>query len=180
MQRGFLGEAALRLARLLELDGLISPAFDTGQELTPVVLVGDATEPGMGSIRNRRWMANLRGGAGVQPALRVATDAAPVILDTLVLSSSAQEIIAIRIHFDNADAATQSNTFLDRVNGAIEPVPGLISTAQATLGTVIGEFNVALGTPVVIPLGFLLSARCSIQFQHGATTVVGFIRGRSF
>lgn len=181
MQRGFLGEAALRLARLLELDGLVSPGFDTGESITPVVLVGDATDPGMGSLRNRRFMVALRAGAGVMPALRVAPDAQQgVILDHLVISSSAPEIIAIAIHFTVSGGSTAVSTFLDRAGTAIEDVPGLISTTQAALGTIIGEFNVLAGDPVVIPLGFMLSPGANIQFRHGATTVVGFVRGRSF
>lgn len=39
----FLGETAIRLARLLRVGGLISPQFDSGEKLVPTVQVGDAT-----------------------------------------------------------------------------------------------------------------------------------------
>jgi len=181
MQRGFLGEAALRLSRLLQLDGLVTPQFDTGERITPVVLVGDATIPGMGATRGRRFMVNLRAGAGANAALRMAADAEPIILEQLVFASSAAEIIAMALHFDNADPASQNSALLDRTGGAIEPGPGLVSCIQANLGTIIGEFQlVGAANPLQVPLGFMLNARASIQFRHGATTTVGFVIGRTF
>jgi hypothetical protein len=46
IDRSFLGEAALRLSRVFGFGGAVSPEFDSGEKIQPVVLVADATQPG--------------------------------------------------------------------------------------------------------------------------------------
>lgn len=60
LDRGFLGDAATRTGRLLDVAGLQALKFDAGEAIQPVVLLGDGTAPGMGQQRGRRfgWTVN--------------------------------------------------------------------------------------------------------------------------
>lgn len=53
-EKGFLGDAAVRLGRMLGLKGQTSPTFKYGDKLQPVLVVSDGTVPGMGQQRGRR------------------------------------------------------------------------------------------------------------------------------
>lgn len=55
IDRGFLGEAVVRLGRLLDLAGLVTPQYNTDEKIVPVVILGDGTTPGMGSQRQRHF-----------------------------------------------------------------------------------------------------------------------------
>lgn len=60
VDRGFLGETALRISRLLDVAGIINPQYNTGERIQPVVVVGDGTGPGMGAQRGRRFRASFQ------------------------------------------------------------------------------------------------------------------------
>lgn len=61
--RSFFGEATLRLQRLLGLDGIVP--VEVGKTITPVVILGDTTQPGFGGQSGRRFGGawTLAGGA---------------------------------------------------------------------------------------------------------------------
>ena len=46
IDRSFLGEAAIRLSRVFGFGGAVSPEFDSGEKIIPVVLVADGSGPG--------------------------------------------------------------------------------------------------------------------------------------
>jgi len=84
-QQSYLGEAPNRLQRLLDLDGVLNLGLEDG--IVPVVLVGDATGPGMSNFRGRRFMFQVNGIAtGQNVAISPASPPGRVIVDQFELS----------------------------------------------------------------------------------------------
>lgn len=92
IDQSFLGESAIRLARLLGLGGLISPQFDSGEKLTPVILVGDATGIGYRGSALRQWAyaetVPAAAGFNSKLAIKAVPNSPGIIIDGLILSST--------------------------------------------------------------------------------------------
>jgi hypothetical protein len=168
---------------LLDVDAAVSPRFEPGEKIQPVVVVGDGDRPGMGGVRGRRFWAGggavLAAGQGVMFRLD-ASAPAPIQLDRLALGVSAGSRVQIQLHVGAAGGVTNSNSFLDRASG-IEAVPGLFMLVPAAgTGTVIGQY--AAGTAgISINLDILLNPNLGIGIHMvSAITADCWLMGRSF
>lgn len=100
--KGFLGEATVRLARLLGIAGQIP--LKLGETITPVVLLGDGTAPGFGAQELRRW------GLYVDVAGQVTSTNHAIRADA--------DLIIDRISWSAANASTQVRVNYIGPNGA--------------------------------------------------------------
>lgn len=112
--KGFLGEATIRLARLLGIDGQIP--LKLGETITPVVLVGDGTLPGYGAQELRRW--------------KLYVDVPPAATSTNFAIKPQEDLLIESISWTAANASTQA-----RVNfiGASGADPFAIATRKAMM-----------------------------------------------
>lgn len=186
-QNSFLGEAAQRVQRALDLDGVVSPNFDGGTLIQPIILVGNGMDPGMSDRRNRRWMCRLfGGGGGTDCFLRLAGETqpqpAPIIVDSMVISTAAAAaaVVDIRIRFGMTTAGTNESALLDRTGGAIETVPGIVGGSVAPVGgAILGSINIGVGQVVTVPFSWMLSPGAALTFTC-ASGLHGWLMGRLF
>lgn len=183
--RSFLGEAALRIQRLLELDAAVSPRFEAGEKIQPVIILGDGDRPGMGGVRGRRFSAAGGGvmAAGQGAVFRLDASApGPLQLDRICIACSAVTRVQIQFHVGVAGGVTTGNTFWDRAVDR-EPVPGLfVASPVAGTGTVVGQWAVgAAAATIVLPLDCLLTPNIGIGIHTvSAVTLDCCLIGRSF
>jgi hypothetical protein len=93
MTRTYLGEAARRLASVLELEGPVSPEFATGERIVPVVLVGSGLAPGMSQFRGRRFAGALQVAAANHGGLRADRS---LQIDRVLVGSATAGVLSIR------------------------------------------------------------------------------------
>ena len=129
LQRSYLGEAAQRLINALGVDGLVDPRYKAGEAILPVILVADATGPGMGSRRGRKWSAGLvQAGGGATQSLALRANADVVVERIQIVTTSAAGTEWRLFYLGPADAdpiliATQNVLFLDRAQTGVEFAP---------------------------------------------------------
>jgi hypothetical protein len=186
IDRSFLGEAAIRLARLFGISGAISPDFLRGEKILPVVTVGDGLDVGMGGNRGRRWMAGApSGGVGSFPWIRLdAAATQPLIVDHVVCASDTTESAFFRLAFTAAAGSQATQSFTERLTGAVQVVPGLFTGSGGALGasTVVGHFRVGNNSqPTIIPLRLYMAPGQAFQIQVGAAgQIQTWWHGRTF
>ena len=186
-QGSFLGEAANRLYRGLDLDGQVR--LQTDDTIQPVVIIGDLTTPGMGTARNRRFF----GGAGpvAGPANVCGLFAYEgVIIDRVTVScdqNAGADTLTFRLCQSTVGPA-RSAAFIDRSAGSgdLAPVGGGTITTTTVIGTGMSVqvpasavsatyFFEMIKRPIFLPAGFSLFLSC----LTARTMFVNF-EGRTF
>ena len=199
IERSFLGDAASRLARLLQLGGPLSPAFERRERILPVVLVGDGTLPGMADARGIQFAGSInQAGGGAQPVLMGIRFSVDCLVDDLRFRSNtagtemslrwsgASDAAAVTL----AALAQTALVTIDR-NRAQQaaPVTSFGSNATATPGAGFGIVfrhiplaNIDIPVPLVADgRGWFMAAGSMLWIVHTvAATVTMTIRGRTF
>lgn len=133
LERSFLGEAATRIGRLLGLGGMLTPKFNEGEGIAPILLLGDGTEPGYGDRSGRRWaIGGVAAGAGVGAYIGI---------------EATSEIIVEGVGFSTNTAAGQ---YTLKWNTATEASP-----SGATFPTFVPALDRASSVNVAAPVLFL-------------------------
>lgn len=177
IDRGFLGETALRISRLLGVGGLISPRFDSEEKVQPVVLVGDATQIGYRGHRLRAFGYGETVPAAVGFTSKLAIKAPPgdgIIIDGWLITASGTTGLAKigLIAPDNADpwAIGQTNSLWgERMAVDAERTPLLTAPQNSDAldyGLTYARWN--LGTnappiPLIMPLMLLPGGRAIVS-----------------
>ena len=184
IDRPFLGDAAIRINRALDISGLISPQFEPGEKILPVVVVDDLQRAGLGAQRGRRFMAFRQGIAGTGPWFTApAVSVGQLVVERVLLAVDVAGTV-IQIRYLPASLGTSGvappGAFIERA-AELEVPPILIGNSGA-IGTVVGQ--VAEGTPrtVVLELNAFFPAGVGLQFLPvAATTALGMtVFGRAF
>lgn len=114
--RSSLANVETRLRRSLGLAGPIDLGLPAPLPLQPVVLADDATRPGGGTLRGRRFTAHLTAsqpGAATVPAYLWVTDSPyGVIIDRILLSGEAGLALTIHLQIYNVIQAADLTAFL--------------------------------------------------------------------
>lgn len=177
-ERTFLGEASLRLSRLLGLPGGVSPQFPDRSSIVPVVLLGDATLPGYGGLSLRRFAGSHQtaAGVGIMSTLYVAT--ADVIL--LGLQAVLAAVADVTLSYGGpaqalpGAAATADTYFVDRAQAA-EPAPLLVGNLDgvAVSGQLLYRTRpTAINVPASLLLGPILLMQGAWLQVRGTTVAV--------
>jgi len=198
LPRGPLGDTETRLRNALEQEGPLPLSLD--YRILPVVLVGDATGPGMGERRGRRFMARLGTSTGVANVSGIQAITEDVVIDLIQFTVDTQvgitgvELVIGSIQPTLAFAVVSGKLFLDRPLSATD-APGIqagavafatFAPAPVTVGLLkvpvngatqdIRLFSVPFG-----PDGFLLAKGATIGLRPtGGNTLDGVVFGRSF
>lgn len=152
-ERTFLGEAALRLQRMLGVTGATSPGFPDESKIIPVVSLGDGTLPGYGGQSLRRFMARIVGAPNVGQVTNVAFRATvDCIITHLEFNMTVAGVMALR-YFGPSDAlpwpvATANGVSIDRAQTFQEASPllgGFDNTGIAPGGGIVSSWNFAAG-----------------------------------
>lgn len=196
LERSFLGDAASRISRLLSLGGPLTPLFNRRERITPVVLVGDGTEPGMAEARGLQFAGsiNVAGGGAQVPIVGFRFQVEAWVDAILYRSNTAATEGSLR-WAPSADAAAVTLSALAQTalglvdrNQVLQAAPvtsfGSNATAPPTgliLHRIIPAANVDQNyllndRPFFVPAGSVL------WFTHNviAATVTATIRGRTF
>ena len=180
IDQGYLGEAATRLSRLLEVRGLVSPKFHTREDILPVVVLGDATLPGYGDNRLRRFACAHQTGAGAgigSTFFRATADLIITRISCFKATAGASTISLIgAATTPPVVPATADVFFLDRVQGT-EPAPALTGDGDGTAltGALIYRFGNETAANINLHAGlepFLLPALATLQIRGAAVAVV--------
>ena len=180
IDQGYLGEAAARLARLLEVRGLVSPKFHTREDIIPVVVLGDATLPGYGDNRLRRFATAHQTGAGAGVMSTFFRAAADLIITRIscfkaTVGASTISLIGSAVA-SGLTVATGDVFFTDRTAGT-EPAPAFTGDGDGTAltGALIYRFGNETAVNVTLHAGlepFLLPSGGIIQVRGAAAAVV--------
>lgn len=160
----FLNDASQRLQNLLHLDGQVSASPDMIEKLQSVILVGDATQPGL-SNSGRHFgistVGQLAAGGAVGTFMPWTED---VIIETIMIQVTAAALLTLRVTvWAPGESATgtmaQSGRMLDAYTvGERSP---MAFAADGATGSEMFRFQWAIGTypPFVINLakGFFMS-----------------------
>lgn len=198
VERSFLGDAATRIARLLQLGGPLSPAFERKERILPVMLVGDGTLPGMADARGIQFAGSWnQAGGGAQPVLAGVRFQVDCWLDDLrYRSNTAGTEMSLRWS-GPTDAAAVTLAALAQValvrmdrNQAQQaaPVTSFGSNATATPGAGFGTIfrHIPVANVDIVPLvgdgrGWFMAAGSMLWVVHTiAATVTMTVRGRTF
>lgn len=191
IDRSFLGDAALRLARIFDISGLVSPSFETAEKIMPMVLLGDGTLPGMGGGRGRRFAGAViqAGGAGAAGiGIRAQAD---ILIEEIQVSTqtAAQEFLVHFLGVNDADpfliATPTTSVMLDRSLNVTESGPvltGAVTPFLIGVARTIWRNTLSANSPVSVAcVPFFLQRGAGLTFQGGvaATVDVNFY-GRTF
>lgn len=185
IDRSFLGESALRLARLLGVGGLISPQFNSEETLQPVVLVGDATSLGYRGQALRAFAYGETvpaGGAGNTSKLviKAPTNGRGLVIDRLYLSSGTTGIWRVsQMGSEDPDpfAIAQTNArWSERLATANGDLTGIFTTPHNTDGLSYGIdallFILGANQPLVpIPVDFMLAPGAKLIITHTTANI---------
>jgi len=184
IDRPFLGDAAIRINRSLDISGLISPQFEAGEKILPVLIVDDLQRTGLGAQRGRRFMVFRQGLAGTGPYFVAPPVGSGQLVVERVLLAVDVAATVIQIRFISAPTGpggvTAAGAFIERA--AELEVPPILIGNTALIGTAIGQ--VAEGTPrtVQLELNAFFPPFSGLQFfPVAATTLLGMtVFGRAF
>lgn len=176
IDQSFLGESALRLARLLGLGGLISPQFDSGEKIIPIVKVGDATQIGYRgeALRAFSYGETVPAAAGFTSklAIKAPLTGNGIIIDGFLVSSAGANPVKIgMLDPETADpwVIAQTNAlWVERMKTAAER-SGILTAPQngdaLDYGLDFMRFFTNNTAPVLIP--------CPVMLLPGAKVIVG-------
>lgn len=190
-QSSYLGELTDRLYRLLQLDGVIRTGV--ADTIQPVVIVGDGTQPGMGSGRGRRFSGFLDGAAPANVAFFQAT--ADVIIERVLLTvtgNAGAGTCNMQVAVGGGGGGTQVWPFLDRVRSVNDRPPvvtvggGVAAATFTAIGTSAGRWAIPAGATLVTQIEavtepFLLAEGQTVFFSNTvASNIQGIVQGRTF
>jgi len=177
--RSFFGAATDRLARLLKLDGTIPVKL--GEIITPVVILGDGTQPGKTGLSGSRWMASCAAPIAGQ-TYSTPTDGEGVIIDGIMWGFPG---VSGQIRIEWSTPAQVAAIAAGAPIGQLmdfnaQGSPPLLQHAALAAGTLVSLFNQHVASTVVYqPLGFYLNPGCGIGLRaFGAATGYANILGR--
>lgn len=186
IDRSFLGEAVIRLSRVFGLGGEVSPQFDSGDRIQPVVLVADATQPGYRgqNLRGFAYCEKVPAVAGNLSKLAVKAFAdRAVILDGFTIACGTVPVAATEwrigvMGFAEADpwVINQTNVrFTERTgpdaNGDLAPVFTMPQSGDALeFGLTIAGGVLPATSMIVLPIPVVLHPGGKIIMQ-GKTTL---------
>lgn len=185
--RSDFGEFEARTRRMLSLEGLIP--LDLGRGITPVMLLGDATLPGFGQGRQRRFAGQVAQG-GIGTGFWWKCEAAEgVIIDEVVVAITTACVVRMRyLGVNDADPVaitTAGGLMLDRATSGSEVSPLLRSAAADASATI--STNQLFDSSINLPVGFhrILTEpfylALGAKFSVGGSQATGVsIRGRTF
>ena len=172
----YFGEISDRLRRFLGLDGEFPVSIE--QRVQPVIVVGNAMEPGLNPFIGRRWAGQLQGG-GVTGATIEATTPRGLLIDRIIFSASVTAEYQLR--FGNfGTPGTVTGQIIDGATATGE-VPGA-KFQNVAIGTSVsvGSFFLLANTVVQLDLGLYLANGMGLQFfpVSGAGNIRGIVLGR--
>lgn len=187
IDRSFLGEAVIRLSRCFGIGGEVSPQFDAGDQITPVVIVADATTPGYRGqqLRGFAYCEKVPAVAGnlSKLAIKAFPDRSGIIIDGFSIACGTVPVAATEwrigiMGFAEADpwVINQTNTrFTERTgpdsNGDLAPVFTMPQSGDALeFGLTIAGGVLAATTMVVLPMPVMLAPGGKLIMQ-GKTTL---------
>lgn len=185
--RSDFGEFEARTRRMLALEGLIP--LDLGRAITPVMLLGDASLPGFGQQRLRRFAAQPRQG-GVGTGFWWKCEATEgVIIDQLRVTLTTAGVVRVRYlgsqDTDPVAIATAGGIMIDRATTGSEVSP-LTTSAVADASAIVAanqiydsQLNIPVGAHVLIDEPFYLAFGAKLAVG-GTQAVSATIRGRTF
>lgn len=185
--QSFFGEVTNRLARLLQLEGRVPVKLQEG--VTPVVLVGDGTIPGMASYSGKRWMAALSF-AGTVHGIAASATGPGIIIESWHLRTSN---LATNVSYWWASPAVVAGWAAGLVaptpaqvldSGTVDIPPlsvfqGVAVGAAVQIGTLLNYPATAADIRLDFP--FYLAPGCGIRIaSSAASNISGWIAGRIF
>lgn len=185
-QKSYLGDANTRLQRGLDLDGLLGLGWL--DEIRPVVIVEDATRPGMNAQRNRAWVYGQQQAAGGGPvgffvngAAFALTCSQKQVIDRLEFQSEltdAADIAAVALYRPGAAAPLvpniQATKFIEDFNGDLAPVTTIVGVA-GNPAVADWAFTVGLNQATVAgPAGNAIAIPLRMSLLPGATLYIAF------
>jgi len=181
-QGSFLGELTQRLYRALQLDGVVSCKVD--DTVQPVVIVGDGTAPGMGSLRGRRFKGTALGaGAAASAAFFQAIE--DVIIDRITVSvgsNAGADAALLALFVNQIGGAVRFAPFMDRTLNVTDLAPvtntGGGGTAVAGFTSAGDIFSIDLlgGAGISVPFAEALTAPFFLQAGNGIFLRTGTVR----
>jgi hypothetical protein len=185
--QSFFGEVTNRLARLLQLEGRVPVKLQEG--VTPVVVVGDGTIPGMASYSGKRWMAGLTFASTVHGIAASATGPG-IIVEQIVLRTSN---LGTNVSFWWASPAVVAGwaaglvaptpaQVLDSPSVDIPPLSIFQGVAAGAAVQVAALLNYpATAADLRLDFPFYLAPGCGFRVaSSAASNLSGFIAGRIF
>jgi len=188
IDRSFLGEAALRLSRVFGFGGAVSPEFDSGEKILPVVLVADASGPGYRGQQLRGFAFGNRVAAVAGNTGKLWIKAAPgtpgVIIDGFHIATGAVPVAVAEWRLSVLGAADPDPVIIGQTvtrfternvtsNGDLAPVLTLGEAVDAfsfgvdiAVGCLPASSSVTLPIPVVLAPG----GKCIMSAVTVATT----------
>ena len=162
IDRPFLGEAAIRIARLLGVTGAVSPAFERQETIIPVVMLGDATLPGYGGQSQRRFGASHQttAGAGIMSTVVVASQDVILYAVQFLTATVGTYTLTVGAGAPPSAAATADVFFTDRLGGTGAEIAPLLTgngDGVALTGSLIWRGN---PTAINVPQNMLLAPIC--------------------
>jgi hypothetical protein len=180
IDRSFLGEAVLRLSRVFGLSGEVSPQFDAGDQITPVVVVADATGPGYRGQNLRGWAYGEKVGAVVANTSKLgikATAPGGIIIDGFTIGTGTVPVaptewcIGILGSADPDPFAMVATNVryterLIQANGDIAPLAVGAQNADALqYGAIIAQGSLPIHATVVLPIPVFLVSGAKVIMQ---------------
>jgi hypothetical protein len=182
--QGYLGDLGTRLQRLLGFDGDAGASFDS--KAVPVLICGDATQPGYGSNNSRRF-AYANSVASLQAMyFRAVADVIIDSIDIQVTSGAIGTATTQLVSVGTADPGTAAvGIFLDRSLSANDrpPLLGVVGVI-ATTGSAFHTLFTVVATPVptvvrASPEAFCLAAGQAVVIQVSGPSVHITVRGQT-
>lgn len=189
----YLGEAATRLARLLGVDGLITPLFDSEEKLQPVILMGDTTDPGYSERSAMRWaIAGVAAGGGVGAYIGIEATREIVVQGVNFGANTANGQFTLKWN-TSAEASPSGATFptfvpqLDRAVNRDQAAPVLFLAQGGAAPAAVNSRTLWVGLAAAngvydLPFEFHMNpgSRLWIEYSTVAATIYASFRGRTF
>lgn len=183
--QSFFGEITSRLARLLNLEGQVPIKLQEG--VSPVVLVGDGTIPGMAGFKGKRWMANPQGSTAIGIAATVGGDG--IIVDGWHLrDTNAATVISywwasptVVAGWGAGLVAPTPAQVLDSANVDVPPLQifqGIVAGAAVQVGSL--QNYPATAQDIRLEFPFYLAPGCGFRIASTVGNLNGLIFGRQF
>lgn len=174
---GYLGDLGVRLQRFLGFDG--DPNASFSPVAVPVIVVGDATAPGYGEAKGRRFTHFSSIAAGGFLCIRAEADVVIELVRFQVTNAAAGSLLYGLTALDFADPGmVPCGLNIDRLIGAADRPPLVgVSNATPTVFTNVGNAQIAANQQslphwTLCPTPFALAARRGIVFNCITTNVV--------
>lgn len=182
--QGYLGDLGTRLQRLLGFDGDAGASFDA--KAVPVLICGDATQPGYGSNNSRRF-AYANSVASTQAMyFRAVSDVIIDSIDIQVTSAGIGTATTQLVPTTTADpGSAPGGIFLDRSLSANDRPPlSVLVGVMATTGSAFHTLFTVAATPVptvvrASPQPFCLAAGQAVVIQVAGPSVHITVRGQT-